>query len=217
MTQYLKKYTPLKYLRGIIESASLFLADEEKRSKWPDKNDIALIDKFIDLNNIEDLGITCMTKGADRHHFWHTADPKEQIVCLWFEENSFLEGATNDESLKKKDIEYKYINTLNSQRQIIQLPDLPFLKRKQYADEREVRIIAEYPKNEHQNTALRFNKASLCRIYFDSKMEREEYCKKRKKYRKILQSNGYDGRIDLWQNKLLRHEGWIEAAFNATK
>lgn len=202
-SSWLKKYTKLEHLKGILQERQLYLGDP---SDWEDQNDSEVIRLSSKNFGGFNLRATCLTEAVDRYHFWHVFGEREHGVCLWFEKDSLLNDVQNDPSLVADIVQYRNAEDLRR----LERKSIPFTKRVQYSDEREFRILRV---EQAQNTApekLAFSARSLRRIYLNPWLSLEDAKRKKTEISSWL---GKDlGHIDVYQNRSLKQKTWIDAA-----
>ena len=97
----------------------------------------------------------------------------------------------------------------------IQLNEIPFAKREQYTDEREVRVIRNYATEGPKKDGFDFSASSLKRIYLNPWLNEKAFKENKAEISAMLK--GKYGRVEILQSKTLRHNGWIRAARDAAK
>ena len=196
--KWLKKYTKLKYLEGILEESSLFLGEPDS---WPDKNDGEAMKLYKVGKKIQSIRATCLNMGADRYHFWEVYGGREHGVCLWFDSSLLLRDIKDDATLSHRAVHYRF----SSEGRDLKLSDLPFLKRQQYSDEREYRVVRECCVAQSCSGKLKFSPKSLVRIYLNPWLDDVEVAN----YSNVIHSNDEFRTVQVLQNNSLLHGGWV--------
>ena len=200
---WLKKYTDIKHLKGILKRNSLFLGDPDA---WPDKNDVYA----IKLAHPSGARVTCMTMSADRYHFWTDYGGGLNGVCLWFNPQKFKRHVKGDNSLIAGEVVYPPMNREKTELTFGKMKPASsaFVKRQQYADEREFRVIRS---GSDADTDLSFSKPSLERIYLNSWLEKCCADRMRKEIQDQLNDlKGYE-HVKIKQNRVCDHKDWKDA------
>ncbi len=201
---WLKKYTELKYLEGILKFQSLHLGDP---ACWDDKNDSAVLKNYAEKEKISAVRSTCLTNAPDRFHFWSIFGKEELGVCLWFDRELLKKDIENDKSLIASLVEYPKMKELELKKP--ELKKIPFLKREQYRDEGEYRIVRVYKDDPPPNDGFKFSANSLKRIYLNAWLNENEVKDQNSKINELL---GVEYKhVDLKQNRVLRKKNWIDA------
>lgn len=136
----LRKYTTLPFLLDILINKRLTLSDP---SLWEDRNDAFFIQKYIKEKKLETVLATCFTQRPEKFHHWKVYAGNSAGICIRFDKNRLLECFKNEKSIKADSVQYFLIKDLASNASNIDIDRLPFIKRKQYEDEAEFRIIYE--------------------------------------------------------------------------
>jgi len=205
----LKKYTQIRFLEDILTNNRLHLANPES---WEDKNDVKLIEHYRSQMGIKDIRILCMNESADRYHFWKIYGQERQGVCLWFDKTIFIENECNNLNYPKTICEtVQYKNKEDLQGAPPPLSSLPFLKRAQYRDEKEFRIVRTYDESIKENDDFfEFNPASLKQIFINDWLNGKELAA----IKSIVKSFPEHKNIVVKQNKTLGFQEWLNAAKN---
>ena len=203
-SKYLKKYTHIKYLRGILKENSLHLGAP---SSWPDKNDKFSVEHAYGRN----ARVLCLTGGADRYHFWTDYGGGTCSVCLWFSRKMIIEDLqrtsyTHDSVVypvwEQKKRSFRF--TQKSPRPI----SSAFVKREQYRDEKEFRIVS----NGGGNERFQFPKLSLKKIFISSWLEESSAKLVIGRINDTLTEYGYQqNTVCVRQNKVTDHKEWQKA------
>jgi len=135
--KYLRKYTSIPILIDMLIRKKISLASP---NYWEDKNDTYFIEKYCEAKNLKSVLASCFTTKSETFHHWKIFAGSVGGVCVRFELNSFLENF-KVKGIKADIVNYKLIKELKDENP--KVDELPFLKRKQYMDEGEYRIIYE--------------------------------------------------------------------------
>jgi len=198
-----KKYTEYKYLEEMLAKSSLYLGDPKS---WPDCND----SYAIELSGWTNPGVACLTRSPDRYHFWTVFGKSESGICLWF---NFKALNKDLESLAdvKGDVSYPSLAKLS--RAIKGRTGPAFIKRQQYKDEREFRVV-RMNVTEKCDRWVAFRKTSLKRIYLSSWLPASCYDRKRKEVEFCLRKYGFKN-VEVKQNRVKDYEKWKKALKDA--
>lgn len=205
MRRWLKKYMKIEHLEQTLVGKKLHLGNPHD---WPDKNDSEVIEMYRTKKNLTDIGATCLTMAPDRNHFWELFGERELGVCLWFDRSLLLKDIEKDHNLRGDFVTYYTTKELAEK---CNFADLPFVKRKQYADEQEYRVVREYQlHSDVEDRGIDFNIQSLKKIYFNCWLEQNAYQLARRKIEN-LDLWPYDS-VVIEQNQTIRFAEWIDAA-----
>ena len=200
--RWLKKYTKLKYLEDILCREALHLGDP---SCWPDKNDRELIQFYLSKTDTKAIRSTCLTSAPDRYHFWAIFGEEALGVCLWFCSEELQKDIDGDKTLQQGKVIYKHQDSMGK----ITTEEIPFLKRKQYGDEQEFRVLRKFRDNSPQDTWFKFSPCSLKKIYLNSWLTGDSFQKEKSRVNELLV--GRYAHVKLNQNRVLNHKPWIDA------
>ena len=202
-SSWLKKYTRLEHLKGILQERQLYLGDPKD---WEDRNDSEVIRLSSTTFGGFNLRATCLTEAVDRYHFWHIFGGREHGVCLWFEKYSLLNDVENDPSLIADLVQYRNARDLSR----LEPKSIPFTKRDQYSDEREFRILRVERARNVVSEKFAFSAHSLRRIYLNPWLS---FAAAKRKKAEISSWLGRDlEHVHVYQNRSLRQKSWIDAA-----
>jgi len=194
----------LEHLERTLQDKNLHLGNPDK--DWPDRNDSKCINMYSSQKNqsFPILG-TCLTEASDRFHFWHIFGEKEKGVCLWFRKDKLIEDVQGDASLIFGNVQYKTTKDLIG----VKAHQVPFIKRSQYEDEREFRILRISPANKTPIDKFSFSPSSLERIYLNPWLSTEGYKSEASKITRLLKNE--INHVKLMQNRSLEKNEWLEA------
>jgi len=133
----LRRYTSLSVLIDMIERQSISFMNP---SFWDDRNDAFALERFRQLEHHGSVFALCLTGSEETYHHWKVFSPGMEGVCIWFDRALLIDSFEEEtDELLHGDVTYHTIADLKSMRPS---PDrIPFLKRIQFADEREYRFL----------------------------------------------------------------------------
>lgn len=206
--RWLKKYTRLEHLSSVLEKRQLHLGDP---AHWDDKNDSELIQIYSHASGAVETRSACLTGAADRYHFWAVFGENTKGVCLWFDRDDLLSDIQKDQTLMAGPVQYMSASKLSK----LKLRKIPFAKREQYADEQEFRVLRRYSSRGPSTDGFGFSVASLKRIYLNPWLTGKALNREKVSVWAMLEK-GYK-HVELYQNRTLKKQAWIEAAKSAAK
>lgn len=200
--QWLKKYTKLDYLEGILRNRHLHLGNP---SDWDDKNDSEGIRLFSAGHSDFKVLSTCLTEAADRFHFWHVFGEREKGVCLWFDKERLIHDIQTDSSLIADSVLYR------TPKEVAQLSanQIPFAKREQYRDESEFRVLRVQKASNTPIDKFLFSQDSLRRIYLNPWLSNNEADLAKAWITDTLEDEF--GHVEVLQNRTLGSKRWLDA------
>ena len=136
----LKRYTQLPQLLHLLGTRSLTTLNP---STWQDQNDTTYLQKYKTARpHIKGLFVLCMTEAADTFHHWNVyasgpSGVKFELDPAVFE--GWLKGSEITYRLER--VRYKRLDEIEEAAR--KTDKLPFLKRKAFRDENEIRLVVE--------------------------------------------------------------------------
>lgn len=201
-SRWLKKYTNLKHLEYILKEKKLYLGAPHE---WDDQNDGVCIQLFTELRDIKyRIRATCLTSSPDRFHFWDIYGGRKNGVCLWFDRDKLVGDINNDSTLISNFVEYRSSSDLNN----ILPEQLPFLKREQYRDECEFRVMRTKELQGNDDSKFAFSSFSLKKIYLNPWLNASTNAAKKMEIGGWLKEVGLDD-VEVKQNRSLLYEKWL--------
>lgn len=136
-TEYLRRYTDFPNLLYLLINSKLTLLDP---ITWEDKNDTHFLLKYKEAKKLQTLLALCFTTKAETFHHWKVFAGNSGGICIRFNKERLL-NCLDDGKIHSGLVSYRLMKTLQNEPPV--LSELPFIKRKQYEDESEFRIIYE--------------------------------------------------------------------------
>ncbi|MEM7330070.1 MAG: DUF2971 domain-containing protein [Pseudomonadota bacterium] len=136
-TNILRRYTSLAALIDILQRQTISFMNP---AFWDDRNDAYSLERFRQLEDHGSVLALCLTGAEETYHHWKVFSPGMEGVCIWFDRDHLIEQFEDDSGdLLHGDVTYHTIAELKSIRP--SADRIPFLKRVQFADEREYRFL----------------------------------------------------------------------------
>jgi len=135
------RYTNLASAINILSRKEITLLPP---NTWEDRNDAYFMETYKDRKKLKTLLAICLTSKLPRFHFWKVFAGGSDGICIEFNKDALREqipSSSKTERFHYNFMEYKALKELASEAP--QINSLPFLKRSQYQDEGEYRIIYE--------------------------------------------------------------------------
>ncbi len=155
----LLRYTNLPVLLDMLINKKITLLDP---SSWEDRNDAFYVEKYKEIKNLKTVLALCFTTKAETFHHWKVFADSSAGVCVRFNKYKFFASLKKDPGIKIGNVTYNPMRTLESNPPTVD--ELPFIKRKQYEDEKEVRIIYVNRSKIHQVKDIAIDLQSIERI-----------------------------------------------------
>jgi len=138
MPKVLRRYTSLPILFDMLVNRKITLSDP---ASWEDRNDAFYVEKYREWKRLKTVLVLCFTTKAETFHHWKVFAGNSSGVCIQFYADKLIACFNHHSGIRKGYVKYKLMRDLKRDRP--SLDELPFLKRKQYADEVEFRILYE--------------------------------------------------------------------------
>ena len=132
----LRRYTSLPILLDMLIHKRITLLDPES---WEDRNDSFYVEKYKEIKCLKSVLALCFTSRPETFHHWKVFSGNSSGICVRFNKAKLLKSVNRISGIKSDYVKYKLIRELSSNTP--SLDELPFIKRKQYEDEEEFRIV----------------------------------------------------------------------------
>lgn len=126
----------VSHLKETIETQTLSLRPP---AKWDDHNDSFGIEHYKTITNMKSVYVSCMTMSSETHHHWNMF-AKNDGVCICINRQKLEEHLKNKEGLSFGEVNYLRIKEIPKHLEN-RADRLPFIKRINFADEREYRVV----------------------------------------------------------------------------
>ncbi len=133
----LRRYTSLAVLMDMLHRRAISFMNP---NSWDDRNDAFSLERFRQVEGCGSVTALCLTGADETYHHWKIFAPGMEGACIWFDREALIERFEDDADILQGEVIY---HTIAELKQITPTAhQMPFLKRLQFADEREYRIIA---------------------------------------------------------------------------
>ena len=129
---------------------------------WEDRNDSFYVEKYKEIKNLKSVLALCFTSRAETFHHWKVFSGNSSGICVQFNKEKLLNSVSKVSGIKSDYVKYKLIRELSSNTPA--LDELPFIKRKQYKDEEEFRIVYTNKSKEIKSKNIAIDLDSIERI-----------------------------------------------------
>ncbi len=155
----IRRYTSLPILLDMLVNKKITLIDP---ASWEDRNDSFYVEKYREIKRLRTVLALCFTTRLETFHHWKVFAGNSGGVCVLFNAENLLTCFKKNPGIKTGTVTYKLVRDFKHN-----LPDeddLPFLKRKQYEDEAEFRIIYENRNKAFQTKSFQLDLQCIERI-----------------------------------------------------
>lgn len=157
--KFLRRYTSLPVLLDMLAHERITLLDPVS---WEDRNDAFYIEKYRERKGLKTVLALCFTERAETFHHWKVFAGDSSGVCIRFNRKEFLSCFQKKHGVHSGPVSYSFMRDLQGTPP--SLEKLPFLKRKQYEDEAEFRIIYENRNKIHRSKTFPLDITCIDRI-----------------------------------------------------
>ena len=157
--KYLRRYTSLPVLLDMLSYKRITLLDPVS---WEDRNDSFYLQKYRELKGLKTILALCFTEKSETFHHWKVFAGGSSGVCIKFNKKDFLACFQKKHGIHSGPVSYSLMRDLR--RTPPSLEKLPYLKRKQYEDEAEFRIIYEDRDKIHRSKCFPLDITCIDRI-----------------------------------------------------
>jgi len=150
----LKRYTHLPQLLHMLRSRTITVLDPS--STWEDKNDTYFLAKYKAAHQeIKSLLALCMTDASSTYHHWRVYAGAPSGVQIRFNPSAFRSWVDTHRNARLERVEYLRVDEFETCSR--DLSRFPFLKRKAFRDEDEIRLIVEDTETTYKTCSLPFD------------------------------------------------------------
>ena len=155
----LRRYTTLPILLDMLANRHITLLDP---SSWEDRNDSFFLETYRTKKKLKTLLALCFTMRGETFHHWKVFAGNASGVCVRFHGDRLLDCFNGKQGVRTGKV--KYILTRDLKEKPPKPIELPFLKRKQYEDEKEFRILYESHDKTFSHKTFKLDLKSIDRI-----------------------------------------------------
>lgn len=160
-TETLRRYTDLPALLHLLQHRCITLLDP---STWDDTNDSYYLLKYKEKRNLKSVLALCMTEAEETYHHWRVFSHGTTGVCIDFHRAELISTLENEAGVTVRPVEYRNIRVDGRQVAAPRIEDLPFLKRKGFVAEREIRAVYESACEEREYKEIKLELSLIRRI-----------------------------------------------------
>lgn len=120
------------------------------------------MEKYKEIKNLKTVLALCFTTKPETFHHWKVFADTSSGICVRFNKDNLLKSINKVSGIESDYVAYELMRNLKAKPPSVD--ELPFLKRRQYEDEEEFRIIYTNRNKEHKVKYLAINLNSIERI-----------------------------------------------------
>lgn len=136
-SEFLSRYTDLPATIHLLETKSITLLNP---ATWDDRNDVFFLNQYkLQKKKAKSVLALCFSKTRDKYHHWKVFAGGVGGVRIDFDKELLLKDMKSDTKFKSGEVIYKNIKEVKQSEH--PTCELPFLKRIQFEDDQEYRII----------------------------------------------------------------------------
>ena len=134
--KYLRRYTHLPAAIHLLRTQTLTLLDP---SGWDDGNDVFYRGEYKRRKDLQSLLALCLSGAEESYHYWKVFAGNPAGVCVRLRQRMLLQSLRSNPDILVGEMDYRLM-TAARQKQLT-VDDFPFVKRRAYVDEAEVRLV----------------------------------------------------------------------------
>lgn len=204
----LRHYISWRHLLHLINNKKLTLSDSKK---WNDINDRHSMQLYSRLNGNASVFAMCMTDIKENFHHWHIYGGKNKSdkICIIFNKEKLIRAISKNINIKFGKVSYRDISSVRNSR--FDVIDIPFIKRIQFSDECEYRILWSGDSGANKKQTVSIPLGCIEQILFGPWVYISSYEKRKAMLvKKII---GSDSRLSIKVDRthLIQSPPWIKA------
>jgi hypothetical protein len=133
-----RRYTSLPVLINMLATSRITLVDP---ALWEDRNDAYFLEQYRKKKKLKTVLALCFTTGLESYHHWKVYAGNPGGVCVRFFADKLKACFNGSAGISMESVSYGHTQELKNH--LPSRDQLPFLKRSQFKDEKEFRIIYE--------------------------------------------------------------------------
>jgi len=197
------RYTDLPATIHLLESKSITLLNPEA---WDDRNDAFFLNQYKCRKKAKSVLALCFSKASEKYHHWKVFADGVDGVRIEFNKELLLQDMNSGIKLKCRDVIYKNINEVKPSAQPRR--ELPFLKRRQFEDDEEYRIIFVDKHEEIEYKQVNIGLSCIERITLSPWMPKAIV----QSVKSVLKKIEGCGDLDVYHSTLINNPTWKKQA-----
>lgn len=220
----MRHYISVPHLAEMLKTMRLRLSYS---TNWEDVNDVTMLGVYKEHARKKGMGIICMTGSMETSHHWSRYGGRDlkNKACVIFDaaklRRALNRGLRQAELAKLKgEIEFKHVKYMKMQEfykqaSLIPIAQMPFIKRYQFQDERERRII--WTSEVARRTVIRvpISFESIESILLSPWAGQRKINKNILMIQELMKSASNQRKIKVDKSRLLKSEDWLRACRKA--
>jgi len=160
-TVTLRRYSDLPALLHSLKHRCVTLLDPVT---WDDTNDSYYLLKYKEKKKLKSVLALCLTDAEESYHHWRVFSHGPAGVCIDFHRADLISTLEQTSGVTVRAVEYRKIRVDRRQVPPPKVAELPFLKRRGFAAEQEVRAVYESPTQIQKFLDIRLELSLIRRI-----------------------------------------------------
>lgn len=207
MSLTLRRYTERPYLIDLLRTCELTLVSP---ASWDDQNDSFYLNLYAQRTEQSNVFALCLTEASETYHHWKVFSSGTSGVCIEFKRDPLLTWVRKQDGLSGAPVSYKTLKYLRARRP--SLDELPFWKRKAFADELEFRLFYASSDKPTYLKRFTFNLSYISRIVLNPWLPRSVADQVKAT---LLEIPGCET-MKIYRSTLVDNESWKSLAANKT-
>lgn len=134
----LRRFTSLSSAIDLLRKERIAFLDP---STWDDRNDASYMDLYKEFLQLSSLHALCCSEASETFHHWKVFTQSPDGCFIDFYKDRLLSIIADDKNYVSRPMRYLLLREMKTAKADLGVGDLPFIKRRSFADEREFRII----------------------------------------------------------------------------
>lgn len=205
MNTGLRRYTDLPYLIDLLMTKEIALLSPDS---WDDRNDSYYIKQFAKANGLSSTYALCLAEASETYHHWRLFTNGSNGVCIEFDKAQLISEVRkfNGVEVRAEKVIYKKIDSLHKVQP--SLPELPFLKRQAFGDEKEFRLFCGLENKGPSVFRLPISLKTINRITFSPWLAKSVF----EQVKFTLKSIKGCKSLKIYKSSLVENEKWMNYA-----
>jgi len=204
--KYLRRYTHLPAAIHLLRTQTLTLLDP---IGWDDGNDVFYMDEYKRRRNLKSLLAVCLSGAEESYHYWKVFAGHPAGVCIRLRQGMLLKSLRGTPGVTIGEMDYRLMTS--ARKKELTPEDFPFVKRRAYIDEQEVRVIWQSEVEERNSFAVPIPFGCIARVTLSPWLPKSLV----ESTRELLRSINSDSHVEVVRSTIVASEEWKNIARKA--
>ncbi len=204
----IRRYTNLAQALFILKHRKIVLMNP---SSWDDQNDSFYLQQYKAKKGAKAVSALCFARGAETYHHWSIFSGGTDGVCISFNRNKLVNSLFPRDNIRCESVRYKNFSDMEKDETCVD--DLPFIKRKGYAAEKEFRILHTDLLDESNYPQFTFDLNAITRITVSPWLVKDYY----PEVKAVIKNTNIPSNIPIYRSTLIGNQTWQRFAREVKK